>query len=257
MTVKIVSNRSDYSSNSKLVQGFLANYSSENTKISYTSMLNRYFNFLKIEPDSYFGDSRDFSKDVKSYAIEINSLAPKTQKARLACIKMFLSENDIELKQKVWRNINRRRNGNHAITQDKTPTPSELKQILQFGIIKGRALFLVLSSGGMRVEEALNITWNNIDFEKDPVIIRIPAFTKDKKKITKNGRSRITFITSEAKEAILEWKKVRDDYLKKAVEKTTVAVKKYYKDARLPIDNERIFPFHYSTAIQCWENVLC
>ena len=139
-------------------------------------MLNHYFNFVKIEPDSYFEDNRDFSKDVKSYAIEINSLAPKTQKARLACVKMLLLEKDIELKNKVWRNINRRRNGNHAITQDKTPTPSELKQILQFGTIKGRTLFLLLSSGGMRVEEALNITWNNIDFEKDPVIIRIPAF---------------------------------------------------------------------------------
>jgi hypothetical protein len=112
MTEKIVSNKIDYSSNSKLVQDFLDNYSSENTKISYSSMLNHYFNFLKIEPDSYFQNSRDFSKDVKSYAIGINSLAPKTQKARLACIKMFLLENDIELKQKVWRNINRRRNGN-------------------------------------------------------------------------------------------------------------------------------------------------
>ena len=128
MSNNIVSNKIDYSNQSKLIQEFLDNYSSENTKISYTSMLNHYFNFLKIKPDSYFQNSRDFGKNVKSYAIEINSLAPKTQKARLACIKMLLLENDVELKQKVWRNINRRRNGNHTITQDKTPTPSELKQ---------------------------------------------------------------------------------------------------------------------------------
>ena len=60
MTNKVISEKIDYSSKSKLVQDFLENYSAENTKVNYSSMLNQYFNFLKIEPDSYFEDNRDF-----------------------------------------------------------------------------------------------------------------------------------------------------------------------------------------------------
>jgi len=60
MTNKVISEKIDYSSKSKLVQDFLENYSAENTKVNYSSMLNQYFNFLKIETDSYFEDNRDF-----------------------------------------------------------------------------------------------------------------------------------------------------------------------------------------------------
>jgi hypothetical protein len=136
MTKKIVSDRVDYSSKSKLIQEFLANYPSESTRTNYSSMLNHFFNFIKIEPDNYFDNNRDYSRDVKNYAISMTKFAPKTKHTRLACLKSFLLEYDIELKQKVWKSINRRGNGNHAITQDKIPTPSELKKIFQFGTIK-------------------------------------------------------------------------------------------------------------------------
>ena len=73
MIDNIVSKTNDYSNNSNIIQDFLANYPSKSTRVNYTSMLKHYFNFIKIKPDNYFDNNRDYSRDVKDYAISIRN----------------------------------------------------------------------------------------------------------------------------------------------------------------------------------------
>ena len=39
----------------------------------------------------------------------------------------------------------------------------------------------------MRINEAINLTWDDIDLEMDPIRIRIPIFSKDGKKLQRMG----------------------------------------------------------------------
>ena len=65
--------------------------------------------------------------------------------------------------------------------------------------IHGKALTLILASSGMRVGESVRLKLSDIEFDRDPVRIKIRA------KYTKTGKRRITFISPEAKEAVEEW----------------------------------------------------
>jgi integrase len=77
---------------------------------------------------------------------------------------------------------------------------------------------------------------------QNPVQININAHH------TKTGNPRITFISSEAKESLNEWFKVRTDYLKAAVGKSHLFNKK--------ITDSRVFPFEDTTARQMWYSAL-
>jgi len=126
---------------------------------------------------------------------------------------------------------------------DKTPENIQLKEILQHGGIKARALFLMLSSSGMRIGEALQLLPDDIDMSKIPTKINIRAET------TKTGNSRTTFIPEEATEALVAWLKGREQYIENAVKKTN------FKNKKSP-DNPYVFPFNYNVARIIWNNLL-
>jgi len=108
--------------------------------------------------------------------------------------------------------------------------------------VKGKALFSVLESSGMRIGETLKLALDDVNLESDPVQIDIQG------EYTKSGNSRTTFISREAKEAVLEWLKIRDKYLEVAVARS----KRYKKKA----EDQRLFPFDVSTAYLMWRSAL-
>jgi len=55
----------------------------------------------------------------------------------------------------------------------------------------------------MRIGEALQLKLDDVDLNSDPVRVNLRA------EISKSGNMRISFISSEAKEAVAEWLKVR------------------------------------------------
>jgi len=173
----------------------------------------------------------------------MNGKPPKTIRTALAAVKMFLLENDIEIPQKFWIKLRRRMKGTRAQTQETIPTNHQLKEILQHGETKARALFLLLSSSGMRIQEALHLTTNDINMSTTPAIINIRGET------TKTGNRRTTFMSQEAKEALKAWLKERDQYLNNAITKSKFKTKKPTKDTRL-------FPFAYDNARVMWKRLL-
>ncbi|MEM2175328.1 MAG: site-specific integrase, partial [Candidatus Micrarchaeia archaeon] len=236
-----------------LIENFLKNFNSENTKIAYKWALYQFFKNVykdfKEEEIENFAENyiktrkiEEIEKDIENFFASIKDEPPKSIKLQLAAIKSFLLENNIELKEIFWRRIRRRIKGSRALTIDIVPNINELKKILMNTNIQGRALFFLLASSGMRIGEALKLKLNDIDLDNDPAKINIRG------EYTKSGNPRIAFISKEAKEHLLEWLKQRGNYLEVAVKRSKIFAKN-------PND-DRIFPFEETTAYSLWKNAL-
>ena len=223
------------------LEKFLESYTSKSTISTYRCALNNFFKTLGTTEKQYFKGKRNYEDDITKFFISINDRPPKSVRLKLSAVKIFLSENDIDLSDKFWRRINRKIKGNRARTLDKVPSNAELKSILTHMDAKGKALYMMLSSSGMRIGETLQLELNDIDLDHNPPKINIRG------EYTKSGDPRIAFTSTEAKESINEWMKIRKDYLKSAVEKS-----RYEKS----LDDNRIFPFEISTAHFVWNNAI-
>lgn len=168
----------------------------------------------------------------------------------IAAVKSFLIENDIELSQKFWKGLVRKIRGNRAATIDAPPSNEQLKSIIAHIPLQGKALFLTLASSGMRIGETLQLLKEDVDLDGEPVKITL------RREYTKTGNSRITFISSEAKEAIKEWMKVRQGYLVAAVAKSKNRPQYKEEFNGKNLDDNRLFPFDVPTAYYMWNNAL-
>ncbi len=200
------------------------------------------FDSLEETNRKYFSEERDHEEDILKFLKSLNSLAPLTIKLRISNIKTFFIENDVELSQKFWKKIKRLIKGSRALTLDRIPTKAEFKKILMHMDIHGKALYLTLESSGMRIGELLKSNIDDLYLEEKPLRIQIRGEN------TKSGNSRHAFISSEAKEALTEWLKVRKEYLRVAVAKSHL----YEKS----LDDSRIFPFASKTAYSIWTKAL-
>jgi len=223
------------------IDEFLVGQDNPNTKKNYRSRLTIYFKTIKADPETYFDEGRDYNQDMLTFLGGINGFKGVSKKLMLNTVKAFLDENEVVLSKKVKKLLKAKIKRSKPATLDIVPSPKELKEILQHGETKARALFLLLSSSGMRVNEALSLTKEDIDFDYDPPKIYIRGET------TKMSQSRIAFMSYEAKEVILAWMKEREDYLKQAVKKSIKH--KSMKD-------DTIFPFCYKTAENVWRRLL-
>jgi integrase len=192
--------------------------------------------------DRYIAEDRDYEADIQGFLNAISDKPPKTIRLYLAATKNFLIESGVELPQRFWKRLSRRIKGSTARTQDVVPTNEELKRILMHMPIHGRALFLTLSSSGMRIGEALKLTMQDVNLEKTPITINIRGET------TKTGDRRTTFISREAGESIREWLKTRGKYLRGAAGRSH----RYSKSETDP----RLFPFEVATAYSMWNTAL-
>jgi len=258
---------------SEVIESFLLNFESDSTRRSYRCHIKNYFNTIGVdEPETYFNNGRNYEVDVKKFAQSLQAKPPLSQKTMIACIRTFLSENNVDLKNKTWRNINHRIKGRRPVTDNVRPTNTQLKQILQHSDIKSKALFLTISSSGMRIGETLKLTLDDIDIENRT--ITIPG------KHTKTGEKCITFFTKEAKDALLEWLKIRKTFLKRSLYKSKYVRKMFEKQGIIinrnkgedkwhitkdgkPITNralikedKRIFPFSEVNATGMWNLLL-
>jgi integrase len=215
---------------------------------TFKSYIKRYFNTVKSDPKTYTNENKEKIKsDIKIFVqYEKNKGTPTTTlRTCIDTLKSFLDEYEIELPKKFWKRINKRVGTARITMIDKIPTNDELKQILQHANLNAKALFLTLATSGMRIDEALRLTFNNIDLDYNPPKIELPA------NITKTGNPRITFISDEAKATLIEWLKERPKYLESAS-------KKHYKQQQKKTitNDQRIFPFTYQNAKQIWTRLI-
>jgi integrase len=231
------------------IKRFLDSFQSKNTRLNYRSGLKQFFvsvygenGDLEEKAEKYFSEQRDFEEDIQDFIDTFNGSAPKTIRLRLASVKTFLLDNDVELPQKFWRKIGRKIKGNRALTLDRVPGNKELREMFTHMPIQGLALYQLLASSGMRIGEALQLQVTDVKIDQKPGLIEIRG------EYTKTGNSRYAFISREAVEALTQWLNVRDDYLRAAVAKSHLYAKK--------AGDKRIFPFMISAAYSIWTKAL-
>nr|NIM44154.1 tyrosine-type recombinase/integrase [Nitrososphaeria archaeon]NIN53610.1 tyrosine-type recombinase/integrase [Nitrososphaeria archaeon]NIQ34131.1 tyrosine-type recombinase/integrase [Nitrososphaeria archaeon] len=91
--------------------------------------------------------------------------------------------------------------------------------------VKGKALFLILLSSGMRIGECLKLKLDDVDLDREysveNEVITVPTI-EIQGEYTKTGNPRVTFISNETKEIINEWFKIREKYIKTATKRSTL-----------------------------------
>lgn len=209
---------------SEQIENFLSNFRKDTSTIrGYRVHLTKFFKVINKDPDKdYIKDPRlmengdkiqyldSIEQDVKQYwkyLIEEEKAKPKSITNAMSCLRVFFKQYRIRLDDVIWENIRKRGIGSKPVTRDKAPTKEILKEILEHGNAKYRALFLTWSCTGMREAELVQITSSDIDWDSDPVKIDIRHLGTDNKSV-KTKYSRYVFITPESAHALKEWDKI-------------------------------------------------
>jgi len=220
------------------------------TKHNFRSRIRKYFEILELDiSEDYFKKGKDYKKDIDKAWKVIVSKPPCTRNSFLSCIKSFYKYHDIEYKELFWKDLSRKGKGSGAIGMDKVPTNQELKQMLMHTDIRGKSLFVFNATSGMRIDAQLQLTWDDIDLKSHPKlgIVTVPW------EYTKKGSARICFITEEAKNLLLEWKKERKEYIKSIGQKLKNLPQVDY-EAKLT--DPRIWPFSYTSALTLFHDMI-
>ena len=134
------------------VSHFLRQYESKSTKQNYKTGLKTFFGViypeskgedLDILSERYLAEDRDHRNDVMDFKDSLKDKAPRTISSRLNSIRCFLDENGIEFPKRFFKNLNGK--VTEAISEEKIPSNEELKRVIEYLPMQGKALSLVLS----------------------------------------------------------------------------------------------------------------
>lgn len=268
---------------SKMIDEYLMQYYSKDSRKTAKVYLKHFFVTMNEDPKQFLKKSKkEIEELIKRYAPKIDKKPPKTQVLMLSFIRQFLVRHRKTIDAVVWENMrirNQIKRGARSIIRKKTPTQSDLKKILSHATgLKSKAIFTLMASTGIRINEALKLTWKDIDMQNRQVTIY--------GEIAKGQYDRVTFFTPEAKEILELWKPERErllqiiykksKYLRDKLEGMGYAVIRtnkgteehplytwnirkngndLTKDEIIQIDN-RVFPYDYGNVLKLWVEML-
>ncbi|WP_265581775.1 tyrosine-type recombinase/integrase [Methanofollis aquaemaris] len=244
---------------------YLGLYAKASTKKAYGTALRRFLDYI-YPPDvkrpasdaatydhlslQYLREDRDIPSDLRGFAVVLNRYAPMTAQLYLSGTFSWLEENEIEVSRSQRRRIGQKMPSGGPQTREADVDHVVLKKILAHMDLKGRALVLTLASSGMRIGEALKLSIRDLDLSQSPATINLPGT------ITKNGAPRLTFVTEEAAQALSEWLKVRDEYLRSSAFRNSGLVAAGHSRPKDITADDRVFPFSRRNAWEIWERAL-
>ncbi|MCZ7401226.1 MAG: tyrosine-type recombinase/integrase [Candidatus Methanoperedens sp.] len=210
----------------KSLSEFLELYPKRNSKLVYRAGIHAFLEFIygshrdgvkatKSEmagfetlAKQYFSEKRDYADDLIRFAASLHTKPPMSAKSYMAGVKEYLGYNGVELTVRQLKTIRLKLPKGSARTIEKDLDIEAINKVLQHTDIKGRSLILTLASSGMRIGEALQITLDNVDLKAKPAAITVRG------EYTKTGEQRLVYVSGEAVEALTEWLKVRENYLR-------------------------------------------
>lgn len=242
---------------------WLATYAQKNTRNIYQSSARHFLICIyggKLgRPDTEYEElaekfisecqsGRNYFKDLQDFGVYISKRPPKTIQTYIYGIKSFVEYSlGVEISKKQMKVLkDKLPKGKRARTEDGDLTRERLRNILTHCDAKGNALFLLLASSGIRIGEALKLQLYDINFTSDPIKVRVRG------EITKEGDAYYSFISSEAKEALDEWLKVRESYLQSSVNRGRGLSKLGNGQGVKDINDTRLFPFSMDVANSMW-----
>lgn len=247
------------------ISEFLEQYPKVTTRKAYRTGIRLFFDVVfkseRINDDQhyehladlYFPDlesgKRKYPSDIMALADVLADKPPLTARTRIAAVKEFMACSGYELTHREVKSVHRRIPTGYSQTEERELDQDTLKQILQHCDLRGRALFLVLVSSGMRVGEVIQITISDVDLERKPARISIRAA------YTKTREARVTFISEEATEAVRAWLKVRTAHMASSAGRNAGLVA-HGLSCEKKANDTRLFPYEYTTIIQAWTNAV-
>ena len=247
---------------------YLKHYDNQSTAGGYSSAVYSFIDFIygkqrkgirvTVEEkeqyeklvEKYLKEKRNYSEDMAGFVVSMQSRPPLSARQTFTFAKEFFNHYDLELPAKDLKFIRNKLPKGNVRTIEKDMDTDTIRTILQHLDVKGRALVLVLASSGMRINEALTITLDDIDFKSKPAVITIRGEN------SKSGDNRITFISSEATQAVSEWLKVRAEYIRSSAKRNNGLVKSGIGNLKTGEDDGRLFPFSDQNASALWDNAL-
>ena len=201
----------------EFVEKFYSKSKSSGSKSVLLSVLNNFDDFchkvyqndsekLLEELRGDMGDALyNFLQDFINYMEEKN-LKPKSIASYFSTLRTFLRSQGIKISSDDVKDLIRLP---QIIQELREPlTKEHLRLLLDYSKPDRKALYLTLLSSGMRIGEAISLRKNDFDLSSDPIQITIPG------RFTKTKQTRQTYISSEAKVALLRiLTKKQDDEL--------------------------------------------
>lgn len=250
------------------IADYIKHYNNQSTAGGYTSAVYSFLDFIygkqrvgvrvtteektKYEKlvDKYLKAKRNYSEDMAGFVISLQTRPPLSARQTFTFTKEFFNHYNLELPAKDMKFIRHKLPKGSVRTIEKDMDIETIRTILQHLDVKGKALVLVLASSGMRINEALTVTLDDLDLDVKPAIITIRGEN------TKNGDNRITFLSAEAVQAVKEWFKVRSDYIRTSAKRNNGLIKSGKGNQKTGEDDGRLFPFSDQNASAMWDNAL-
>ncbi|MGA2120989.1 MAG: site-specific integrase [Methanoregula sp.] len=250
------------------IADYLKNYNNSGTAQGYYSAVYHFIDFIygkqrklyrvgdgereKYEKlvDKYLESKRNYPEDMANFVVSMHDRPPLTARHTFIRVKEFFNYYNRELSSKDLKFIRNKLPKGNARTMERDMDIETIRTILQHLDVKGRALVLVLASSGMRINEALSVTLDDVALNVTPSCISVRG------EKTKTGDARITFISSEATQAVNEWLKVRGDYLRSSAKRNNGLVKSGRGGKKSGDDDGRLFPFSDQNASAIWDTAL-
>jgi len=250
--------------NTQTFNDWLSSYPQQKTRHAYHNGTRA---FLQTVYDSsekaealalrYIGEIKKRSpvRDLEVFLNAYSTKPPKSVRLYLVATRQFLSYCcNYEVSSKDTKALRRKIKGSRARTQEEILTKDVIRTILLHSDIRLKALILFLVSSGIRVGEALKLRMNDIRFQTTPVQVYVRGEN------AKEGDAYSSFISAEAKDALLEWFKVRGNFI------TGTAYRIHnLKNGRkvhpwrvnvTPPTEDAVFPFSYVAAGAAFRNAL-
>jgi len=239
-----------------LADWFDEEFKNNNTKCTYRAALRFFKKNLGIaDLGDYLKSAPDVISNLKKFLLSIEGKPSKTINTYVGAVKVFFRDHDIEVPEKEWRKLRKRGfipKRVKAETQDKKPSKSELKRILNHLNIKGRSLVLFLVSSGARIGETLQLKVEDFNLDAEPPRVHIKA------SYTKGGMGeRTTYLSYEARDTLKDWISIKDDTSKRPGLKNPGKTGKRKKDeigTKGTFKDDRMFPWSPYTAQYMWNH---
>ena len=194
------------------LQNFLLGFKSPATKESYLKKLRMFLRFAGMEPDDVIEIARNRPKELEQLLLHfINWLKERgvsgsTIRQHAQALKHFLFMNDLETALK-WGKLSKLMPKARKIGMDRAPTKKEIRKLLEYADVRLRALILLLCSSGIRIGSVEHLKWKHVE----PVEYEDQRLAKLVVPVSKgSNEAYITFMTPEAYEALLEYRRVRE-----------------------------------------------
>ena len=225
------------------------------TPQSTEALATRYIKEVNAHKRDVVRDLADFVSFTQDPDRNGKVMPPNSLELYLAATYGFLADCcGTTVSSRVKRSIrNRGPKGSHARTIEDDLTREKIRKILLHCDVRMKALVHFLVSSGVRVGEALQLKLDDVDIEASPVVVHVRG------EYAKEGDSYTSFISSEAKEALQAWLRVRMEYITDNVYRSTHAQNRQYRPWRRqakPASETNMFPFSYPSADLAFKNAL-